>query len=169
VEALDGVVVLCNGLEVEQTLKKLPWDTNPGRTVEATSIPSSQPHRLILYRGCHLGGNPHNPSFTVGGRVNSKGEAKNDEAQISSKLMKCEVALSSEWWGARIANAIDRWPLIGWLDERRFFFAGFGGRALFWLPFCTEIAVQALLERSNQAIPEKLRVSRFRDRLEGIA
>ena len=62
---------------------------------------------------------------------------------------------------AAIANALDRWPLVGWLDGKTFVFAGFGGRALFWLPYCCDLAVEALRSGSNAEIPERLRAGRF--------
>ena len=70
--------------------------------------------------------------------------------------------MCSQWWGERIANALDRFPIIGWLDEKAFVFAGFGGRALFWLPFCAPLAVAAYLEGSNESLPQALSIERFR-------
>lgn len=97
----------------------------------------------------------------MGGRVNSKGEAKDDEVELASGILGQEVALRSEWWGERIANALDRWPLVGWLKDREFLFCGFGGRAMFWLPYCAQIAVEALKVGDNSPIPQRLRPDRF--------
>ena len=159
-EDLEGPVVHASGLAIQTLLPSLPWDINSGRTVCARS--SRPPTRLILDGGCHLGANPRDEGFTIGGRVNSKGRAKNDELELASEILGAEVHFQSEWWGKRIANAHDRWPLMGWLDEKNFAFAGFGGRALFWLPYCCSLAAEALHSGSNRAIPEKLRADRFR-------
>jgi len=163
---LDGVVIHACGLDIENLLPSYRWDTNPGRTVEAHAEASSevQVRSLILHQGCHLGSAVQQSGFTVGGRVSSKGEAKNDEQRIAASLLGCRVSVSSQWWGKRIANALDRWPLIGWLNRRDFAFAGFGGRALFWLPYCVELAAEALREGHNEGIPERLRADRFGER-----
>ena len=158
--SLEGTVIHATGLRIESLLPELRWDTNTGRTVCANSI--IVPSRLILYRGCHMGANPLGEGFTVGGRVSSKGEAQNDEATLAAEILGAKVQLASVWWGKRIANAIDRWPVLGWIDPKNFVFAGFGGRALFWLPYCCPLAVLALQSRSNEAIPAKLRADRFR-------
>lgn len=156
---LQGPVIHATGLAIESLLPNLPWDVNSGRTVSAKS--SRTPSRLILDGGCHLGANPSGDGFTVGGRVNSKGEAKNDEVELASEILGEEVHFQSEWWGKRIANAQDRWPLIGWLDQKNFLFCGFGGRALFWLPYCCRLARAALEHRTNDGIPPKLKADRF--------
>jgi hypothetical protein len=160
---LDGSVVHASGLSIADLLPQVRWDTNPGRTVHAicSDSPGLVPEHLTIDQGCHLGGNPAGSGFTVGGRVSSKGEAKNDEAEIASALLSREVSISSQWWGRRIANALDRWPLVGWLNERDFLFSGFGGRALFWLPYCIDLATEALVSGSNREIPERLRADRF--------
>ena len=162
VTELCGTVVHATGLAIESFLPELRWDTNPGRTVRASATRPAD--RLYLFKGCHLGSNPGSSSVTIGGRVNSKGEAKGDEIEIASEILQTEVLYESEWWGKRIANALDRWPLIGWLNERHFLFAGFGGRALFWLPYCCELALTALRSGSNEAIPSRLRADRFEGR-----
>lgn len=155
--------VLAIGLDIAQHLPHWRWDTNPGRTVDGYCpyVPSLQPHSLHLHQGLHLGGNPNGDGFTMGGRVNSKGEAKDDEVELASGILGQEVALRSEWWGERIANALDRWPLVGWLKDREFLFCGFGGRAMFWLPYCAQIAVEALKVGDNSPIPQRLRPDRF--------
>ena len=164
---LSGPVVYANGLGIEELLPNLRWDTNPGRTVRARcrEHPARKPEHLIIAKGFHLGGNPGEEGFTVGGRVNSKGEAKNDETQLAEEWLKEGVEMCSQWWGERIANALDRFPIIGWLDKKAFVFAGFGGRALFWLPFCAPLAVEAYLEGSNQSLPQSLSIERFRNLL----
>jgi hypothetical protein len=160
----SGVTIHATGLSVQELLPDLPWDVNPGRTVEGSCplAPEVRPTHLTLHQGLHMGGNPHNTHFTLGGRVNSRGEAKDDEAQLASSILGREVELNSEWWGKRVANALDRWPLIGWLTPSDFVFAGFGGRALFWLPYCVEVASEAIMARTNSNIPAPLRADRFR-------
>lgn len=162
-EELQGTIAFASGLDIQNLLPELRWDTNPGRTVSAVGRENEElkPDYLYLNKGLHLGGNPKTQGFTLGGRVNSKGEAKNDEAELAEDILGEAVLVESEWWGKRIANALDRWPLVGWLDTRRFLFAGFGGRALFWLPYCTQIAERALREKTNEPIPPKLRADRF--------
>lgn len=159
----EGIVVHATGLSIQDTFPNWRWDVNPGRTLQAQvpGEPGFEPSHIYLHKGCHIGGHPSRPGVTLGGRVNSKGEAKNDEIDIASKLLNRTLVADSEWWGKRLANALDRWPLIGWLDQRNFLFCGFGGRALFWLPYCSDIAVQALLEGHNQAVPSKLRADRL--------
>ena len=163
-DAGEDVTVYAVGKAVQELMPSLRWDTNPGRTVEGfcPEEPTLQPSFLHLHKGLHMGGNPSGDGFTLGGRVNSKGEAKDDEAELAGSILQKQVELRSEWWGERIANALDRWPLVGWLDESRFIFAGFGGRALFWLPYCVQVAREALLTRNNAAIPMELRPDRFR-------
>jgi hypothetical protein len=156
---LRGTVVHATGLGIEELLPTLRWDTNPGRTVQACG--QRRPGRLYLKAGCHLGADPVGDGMTIGGRVSSKGEVKDDETELASEILGSAVEYRSEWWGKRIANALDRWPLIGWLNERDFVFAGFGGRALFWLPYCCELAVGALRSGCNDKIPERLRAGRF--------
>lgn len=160
---LEGARVFANGLEIAKRIPSLSWDTNPGRTVEGfcSEHPDEKPEYLVLAKGFHLGGNPNCPGFTIGGRVNSKGQAKNDEAQLAREYLGKPVSIRSEWWGKRIANAADRWPLIGWLNDTDFVFAGFGGRALFWLPYCAPLAADAVLSGTNTGIPESLSVARF--------
>ena len=160
---LSGIKVHAIGLDVKELLPKTPWDINPGRTVKAhcPDSPQTKPKYISLLHGCHLGSSLNQPGFTIGGRVNSKGEAKNDEAELASQILGHKVTLKSEWWGQRIANAVDRWPLLGWIDRENFLFAGFGGRALFWLPYCSQIAIQALKSENNDPIPPKLRADRF--------
>lgn len=159
---LEGVVVHATGLAIQELLPDLRWDINPGRTVRARA--GQAPQRLYLKSGCHLGADPLGGELTIGGRVSSKGEAKDDETDLAGEILGQTVEYVDEWWGERIASALDRWPLIGWLDSTRFIFAGFGGRALFWLPYCVEIAVEALGSRSNSAVPVKLRPGRFSDK-----
>jgi len=158
-EDLDGTVVHATGLAIQRLLPGYRWDINPGRTVQG--VGSRLPERLYLKAGCHLGADPDGRTLTVGGRVNSKGEAKDDETELAAQILGAPVRYESEWWGERIANALDRWPLVGWLDETTFVFAGFGGRALFWLPYCCDLAVEALRSGSNAEIPERLRAGRF--------
>ncbi|MFA5505455.1 MAG: hypothetical protein WC314_09370 [Vulcanimicrobiota bacterium] len=157
---LKGTIIHATGLGIASLLPGYRWDTNPGRTVKAKA--SSLPDRLYLKAGCHLGIDPDGQGLTIGGRVSSKGEAKDDETRLASQILGVPVDFVSEWWGKRIANALDRWPLVGWLNEDTFVFAGFGGRAMFWLPYCCELASQSLDSRTNDAIPEKLRADRFR-------
>lgn len=159
---LEGQVVHATGLSIEQLLPDLRWDINPGRTVSAQS--DCLPEKMYLRNGCHLARNPQGEGLTIGGRVTSKGEAKNDELILAQEILQAPTTYRSEWWGQRIANALDRWPLVGWLDEHQFVFAGFGGRALFWLPYCCRLAVQALRTEKNDDIPLKLRADRFRTR-----
>jgi hypothetical protein len=156
---LPGTVIHATGLAIENLLPELRWDTNPGRTVRAKAM--SQPRRIYLKKGCHLGAEPDGGAMTIGGRVNSKGEAKDDETDLAAEILGTKVEYESEWWGKRIANALDRWPMIGWLNERDFLFAGFGGRALFWLPYCCELALGALRSGCNEEIPARLRAGRF--------
>lgn len=162
-DSVSGIKVLAIGLDIAQQLPKWRWDINPGRTVEGhcPKHPRRQPDHLYLHHGLHLGGNPSQDGFTMGGRVNSKGEAKDDEIELAVSLLKEPVAIRSEWWGERIANALDRWPLVGWLNQSDFYFTGFGGRALFWLPYCTRIATEALKQGNNSSIPESLRPDRL--------
>ena len=151
--ALSGPVVYANGLSIQGLLPKLRWDTNPGRTVRARcpEHPERKPENLIISKGFHLGGNPGGEGFTIGGRVNSKGEAKNDETELAEEWLKETVEMCSEWWGERIANALDRWPIIGWLNAEAF-----------WLPFCAPLAVDSYLQGNNERIPEALSIERFR-------
>lgn len=161
---LEGTVVEATGLFIEESFEGIPWDTNPGRTVEAK--PEQEPDRMLLYRGCHLAGDPRQPDhLTIGGRVSSKGEAKGDETNLAEEVTGHRVRELNEWWGERMANAIDRWPQVGWLPDGRFLLVGFGGRALFWLPYCVELAVEALERGDNEEIPLSLRADRFQDRL----
>ena len=166
-DELSGPVVYANGLGIEDLLPNLRWDTNPGRTVRARCLehPEKKPENLVIAKGFHLGGNPACEGFTIGGRVNSKGEAKNDETELAEEWLKERVEMCSEWWGERIANALDRWPIIGWLSEEAFVFAGFGGRALFWLPYCAPLAVEAYLRGGNGNISQALSIERFRTML----
>ena len=156
---MEGPVIHATGLAVQELLPGYRWDINPGRTVQGTC--SRLPERLYLKAGCHLGADPGGERLTVGGRVNSKGEAKDDETDLASQILGAPVHYHSEWWGERIANALDRWPLVVWLDEKTFVFAGFGGRALFWLPYCCELAVESLRTGSDEGIPAGLRAGRF--------
>lgn len=160
--SVSGTKVFAVGRDVARLLPEWRWDINPGRTVggHCPGHPERVPDYLYLHQGLHLGGNPGSGGFTMGGRVNSKGEAKEDEKELAVSLLGEPVALRSEWWGERIANALDRRPLIGWRASGEFYFTGFGGRALFWLPYCTSLAVKALRAGNNSVVPELLRPDR---------
>lgn len=162
--SVQGVKLLAVGLGIASRLPHWRWDTNPGRTVEGfcPDHPELRPQALYLHHGLHLGANPNGDGFTMGGRVSSKGDAKNDEQQLASSILQKPIEIRSEWWGERIANALDRQPLIGWLTETEFCFAGFGGRAMFWLPYCCQIARLALACGNNDPIPHRLRADRLR-------
>ena len=66
----------------------------------------------------------------------------------------------SSWSGMRCALDGDRLPVIGWRGDE-FVFAGFGSRGFFWMPYCVDVALEAISSRSNDAIPAALSVGRL--------
>lgn len=145
------------GSEMADSLPQAEWDLSRGRVVRARC--SEPVERVVIGRGLHLAPAAEPGTVVLGGRSSAVGPAPHDEIELAEQLTGARFELLSSWQGQRCAPAVDRRPALGWLDERRFVFCGFGSRALFWLPYCVEIACEALLFR--QAVPGELQVERL--------
>ncbi len=134
--------VLATGTEIAQTLGQVEWDRSEG---ECWTCPGESPASIVIGRGLHIA--PGDREVVIGGRPDL-----DTAAELSGTLyQKGEV-----WSGQRCANAKDRRPVLGWLDERTFLFCSFGSRGLFWLPYCADLAVEALQSGSEEGIPPEL-------------
>lgn len=150
-DALPAPRILAVGTGAPEALPGISWDLSQGRTVKSDS---PQPPELIhIGKGIHAvpaGGN----QVVIGGRF-SPIAVRHDELELAQALTGLPLSGETVWSGSRCAAAQDRRPVLGWLDDgESFIFTGFGSRALFWLPFCLDLAVAALCHGSP--VPDEL-------------
>ncbi len=147
--------VVATGLGLAELLPG-GWDRSHGRLVtgKGPSIPS-----ILIGFGAHLA--PADGGVVIGGRSVARAGSVGDELEIAGRLTSHRYQEQSIWRGQKLAWRQDRWPVMGWW-EGRFFFGGFGSRALFWLPYCLDLAERAWLQGHNRGIPERLSVDRIR-------
>lgn len=136
-----------------------PWDHSSGRLLRAQGRLES----IVIGQGVHLA--PRGNEMVIGGRSRPAVQGGHgDELECAARLLGKAPRYLSEWRGQRLACALDRWPLVGWWEPQVFVFGAFASRALFWLPYCVQLAVKALADGHNQAIPAALSVERIRAR-----
>lgn len=139
-ESVPDVTVLAVGARAPERWPQLSWDCSGGRTVEADSYSAS---KIFIGGGLHRAPFPGRDSVVLGGRFTPLGAAPDDELEKAEELTSQPHTFVSSWSGHRCAPQ-DHRPVLGWIDETTFAFFGFGSRALFWLPYCVEIAALAL-------------------------
>ncbi len=152
------IKVLAVGCEATRYLPDLSWDLSGGRVLRA-SLTSPQ-EQILIGSGLHSVPVGDGYQVVLGGRHSAKnGELHGDEISLAQALTGQPHQAGDEWKGRRCSPQSDHRPVLGWLEEGRFAFFGFGSRALFWLPYCVERAVEALLEQGEG--PEELSPQRF--------
>lgn len=147
-QAFGGVRVLATGRAIQHSLTRVAWDLSSGECLTARA--DSATEQVHIGAGLHIA--PWEDGVVIGGAA---------DLTKASELAGKSYELEDRWKGDRCANALDRWPVLGWLDSHTFVFASFGSRGLFWLPYCLKLAEQALETHSNDPIPEGLRHTRF--------
>lgn len=145
--------VLALGVKAAQSFPGTAWDRSAGRTVEAVPL-APLPPAILIGSGMHLAPVLDGPSVVLGGRFSALEGARGDELETALELTGVAHEERFVWSGERLALAADRRPLLGWLDDETFVFLGFGSRGLFWLPYCVELATQALQDRDFALPPE---------------
>lgn len=148
--------VFAPGLRLPELFPQLRWDLSGGRVVQARG---PVPEAIFMGEGVHVV--PAGQGISVGGRHSSKNPDPRDELDCVERLTGVRYHEVSVWEGRRCAPTRDRWPVLGWIDEARFVFGGFGSRALFWLPHLTNLAVHSLGARSNEGLPAEVCVERL--------
>lgn len=138
-----GTTVWANGLEFAGQLSQVRWDHSAGRLVTARP----RPEEILIGNGVHLAPHPRDSTVVIGG-------SGVEELERAGALAGSSFAPIDVWTGERLAPALDRRPVLGWLRPGEFLFGGFGSRALFWLPLAVKLAVDALLEEAP--LPEPL-------------
>jgi hypothetical protein len=143
IDVVPAPRVLALGLGAStEALPEAAWDLSFGRTIEAT--PPGPPTAIQIGCGLHIAPYPDRNTVILGGRSSALTGPLSDELAKAQELTGELYRPGQEWRGWRCAPALDRRPVLGWLDAERFAFCGFGSRALFWLPYCLDLAVRAL-------------------------
>lgn len=137
-----------------------PWQKPGGRVV---MIAHQNLDAISIGHGAHLA--PNGSWAAIGGRFTPTGEILGDELECAEKLVGETYKVGRIWSGNRCLIQDDRWPVIGWFNQKTFIFSGFGSRALFWLPYAVELAEDALKRGDNGAIPPRLGPERLGDKL----
>lgn len=151
VESLAGPRVLALGTGAASLLPDIAWDISHGRTVEVTTGAALE--TIQIGKGIHLV--PSDPGCAVIGGRSSPNQSRGDERELGEMLTGLRLEEKTSWYGFRCTPARDRRPILGWLEDgESFVFAGFGSRALFWLPLCADIAAGALRKRGP--VPDEL-------------
>lgn len=146
----EGVRVLATGVDTPGSVDTVAWDMSDGQCLQATA--SSPTPEIWIGRGVHIGPELEGTGVVIGGSPDLK---------TASHLTGKNYQSGQSWYGRRCANAVDRWPMLGWLDSKTFLFVSFGSRGLFWLPYCVKVAARALKLGTDEPIPLALRHSRF--------
>ena len=153
----SGACILAVGIEAAAWWSDVGWDLSLGSTVWA-STPDS-PEVIRIGMGLHIAPQKKEPLVCLGGRSSPLESERHDEVMVAEKLTGIPHTELSRWQGRRCAPALDRRPALGYLQENRFAFVGFGSRALFWLPYCVKLATECLLD--GKQIPAELSVERL--------
>lgn len=173
-DQVEGLKILATGAKASLLFPNLPWDASSGRLVIART--SLTTRNILIGLGLHLAPYPKTGdncqlehSLVLGGRFSASGQELGDELELANELLelayatklspKEKVRLKSHWSGERL-SLIDHRPVIGPVDQKTIAFFGFGTRALFWIPYCLELTLAALKERSSP-IPNSLSFKRF--------
>ncbi len=140
-EECDGLKVLALGVDLAELLPDGPWDRSRGCLI-AGQIESRELTQIRIAPGLHLApGEGTRKAFLGGGLVTETFSCPSVESSLGLTFSE-----DSRWTGERLAYAGDRWPVLGWRDSETLIFGGFGSRALFWLPFCLNLATAALVQ-----------------------
>lgn len=152
----DEIEVLALGCGLQERLGEVGWDRSSG-SLQRVVLERDLQAGLYLGPGFHLALlSPGCVGWLGGGRGDGS-----EQREAAGERLGFGVQKVTERRGERLALALDRRPLLGWLSARTFVFGGFGGRGFFWLPYCVKAAAEAL-ERPDRAgaIPEGLRLER---------
>ncbi len=133
--APSGLTVWATGTDFEDRLKQVRWDRSEGRLVEV----EPGVDEILIGEGVHLAPHPFRDATVLGGSGTREIEAAERLAERGFKQVEV-------WQGRRLAAALDRWPVMGWLRPGEFLFGGFGSRALFWLPWAVQVAASAIVD-----------------------
>lgn len=154
-DSVPGPRLLALGLRARDFFPGVGWDVSPG-ALELAPAPPGRPAIIEIGLGVHAVTSPEGDKIAYGGSGGAF--AGPDRKQRLRELTGSTYQPGVVWEGTRCAPARDRLPLLGWLDPENFAFVGFGSRALFWLPFCLDLAVAAL---DGAPIPPELDVRRL--------
>ena len=152
---IEGFKILSHGMGMAESFPDIIWDLSFGRALEAKPRPSE----MHIGHGAHIGPTPQSETSWIGGRFSRTEPERRDELDQAQKLRGQTFQEIREWTGWRCTNARDRWPVIGPAADNTFVFSGFGARAFFWLPYCLEVAIGALVDSLD--VPQELLFSRL--------
>lgn len=152
--------VLAVGCNAPDYLPEVRWDLSGGRVVRAAVATPSR--TIVIGSGLHSVPAADDRTVVLGGRHSAvSGEMYGDELELAGGLTGQEHHEVDEWRGQRCSPMLDHRPVVGWLEGETLAFFGFGSRALFWLPYCVERAVEALTGATG-SLPPEFSPTRFR-------
>lgn len=154
-DSLPGPRILAVGARASELFPAQSWDLTRG-TVSLAPTSQGQPNRIEIGPGVHVVPDPGGSGVALGG--GSSSQTVVDQLRYARELTGVDYQPEQSWHGRRCAPALDRRPLLGWVSAENFAFFGFGSRALFWLPFCLELAVRGL---KGAPLPSELAVQRL--------